>query len=297
MFQGVSFKQFLRELYREIGDDDIFNGAAALGFWLTLAIFPAMLFVMAVIPYLPVARVDQAVMDLLRQALPESAANLFVGVVAEITRVQRGGILSFGFVATFWAASAGMSAIIAQLNHTYDVREGRSFFKVRATALGLSLLFGILLIGAFTLVVLGGTLEGWIEGHVGGGLAVTAAFAAFRWLMIILALLLGFALIYYLGPDVEQRFRFITPGSVLGVVGLIAASLGFKFYVANFANYTATYGSIGAVIILMLWLYIAGLVILFGSEVNALVEHYSPRGKAKGEKFAGQGETRARRQP
>jgi membrane protein len=105
----------------------------------------------------------------------------------------------------------------------------------------------------------------------------------------VLALLLGFAMIYRYAPNVEQKFAFITPGSVLGVILLIVASLGFAIYTRNFADYSATYGSIGAVIILMLWLYIAGLVILIGSEINALVEHYSSEGEAerKGEKKEG----------
>ncbi|MGE5490722.1 MAG: YihY/virulence factor BrkB family protein, partial [Actinomycetota bacterium] len=118
-------------------------------------------------------------------------------------------------------------------------------------------------------------------------------FAVFRWVMIFLALQLGFALIYYLGPDVKQEFKFITPGSILAVLLLIAASLVFKFYATHFGNYSATYGSIGAVIILMFWLYIAGLVILLGSEINALVEHYAPGGKEKGEKVEGQHGRRA----
>jgi membrane protein len=137
-------------------------------------------------------------------------------------------------------------------------------------------------------VVLGGVLQDWIGNRFGTSEWLLMVFAAFRWLMIVLALLLGFALIYYLGPDVEQSFKFITPGSVFGVALLIAASLGFKVYAASFGDYNATYGSIGAVIILMLWLYIAGLVILLGSEINALVEHYAPEGKEKGEKTEGE---------
>lgn len=293
MVFGISPKRFLRELYQEISDDDIFNGAAALGFWLTLAVFPAMIFLMAVLPYLPIHRVDQAIMDLLREVLPASAADMFRGVVAEVTGEQRGGLLSFGIIATFWAASAGMYAIMQQLNVTYDVKEGRSFLKARSISFGLSLLFGVLVIGAFSLVVLGGVLQGWIGEWFGFSPVLLDFFAVFRWVMIFLALQLGFALIYYLGPDVKQEFKFITPGSILAVLLLIAASLVFKFYATHFGNYSATYGSIGAVIILMFWLYIAGLVILLGSEINALVEHYAPGGKEKGEKVEGQHGRRA----
>jgi membrane protein len=284
MVYGVPWRRFFRELYQEINEDEIFNGAAALGFWLTLAIFPAMIVMMAVLPYLPIHRVDQEIMGLLRQALPESAAVMFAGVVQEITREQRGGLLSFGLLATVWAASAGMYAIMQQLNITYDVKEARSFLRARLTAIGLSALFAVLVIGAFSLVVLGETLQQWIASRFAVGATVLTLFMVFRWTMIALCLLLGFAFIYYLGPDVEQQFKFITPGSIIGTVLVIAASLAFKFYATNFGNYDATYGSIGAVIVLMLWLYLAGLVILFGSEINALIEHYAPEGKVKGEK-------------
>ncbi|MBS1189727.1 MAG: hypothetical protein H6R10_1519 [Rhodocyclaceae bacterium] len=284
MILGVPWRRFLRDLYREVQEHHLSNGAAALGFWLTLAVFPAMIFVMAIIPYLPVAQVDVAIMDLLRQVLPQSAADLFPGVVADVVRQQRGGILSFGALATLWAASSGMYAIMQELNITYEVREGRNFLRARGTALGLSILFAVLVVGAFSLVVAGGLLQEWIGRRVGFEVGLLVFFEAFRWVMILVALLLGFALVYYLGPDVKQRFAFITPGSVLGALLLVAASLGFKFYVANFGNYNATYGSIGAVIILMFWLYIAGLVMLLGSEVNALIEHYAPNGKEKGER-------------
>ncbi|KJS00562.1 MAG: hypothetical protein VR65_12120 [Desulfobulbaceae bacterium BRH_c16a] len=288
MIQGVSTKQFLVDLNQEIGDDNVFNGAAALGFYLTLAIFPAIILLMTIIPYLPVDNVDKAIMDLLGQALPPEAFGMVEGVVTEVTREQRGGLLSFGLLGTLWAASSGMIAIMDQLNITYEVKEARSFLRARATAIVLSLLFGLLVIGAFSLIVLGGVIQDWIGNRFGFSDALLIFFVVFRWIMIVLALLLGFSMIYRYAPNVEQKFMFITPGSVLGVTLLIIVSLGFAFYTSNFGDYSATYGSIGAVIILMLWLYIAGLVILIGSEINVLVEHYSPEGKQKGEKKEGQ---------
>jgi membrane protein len=288
MIDWARTKQFMWDLYHEINEDDVFNGAAALGFYLTLAIFPALIVLMSIIPYLPVERVDEAIMDLLGDALPPDAAGMVEEVVAEVTREQRGGLLSFGLAATVWAASTGMYAIMQHLNITYNVKEARSFVRGRATALGLSLLFAVLVLGAFSLIVLGGIMQDWLGHQLGFSTALLTAFAAFRWVVIVLALLLGFAMIYWFGPNVEQKFKFITPGSVFGVSALIIASLGFAIYTRNFGEYDATYGSIGAVIVLMMWLYIAGLVILVGSEINALIEHYSSRGKNKGEKEEGE---------
>jgi membrane protein len=290
MLHGVSIKQFLLDLNREISDDNVYNGAAALGYYLTLAIFPALILLMTIIPYLPIQDVDKAIMDLLGQALPEEAYGMVKGVVSEVTGERRGGLLSFSLLGTLWAVSTGMYAIMQQLNITYDVKEERSFLRARATALLLSVLFGLLVIGAFSLIVLGGIIEDWLGSQLGFSDVLITFFAVFRWIVIVLALLLGFAMIYRYAPNVEQKFSFITPGSVLGVALLIIVSLGFSIYTSNFADYSATYGSIGAVIILMLWLYIAGLVILIGSEINALIEHYSSKGKRKGEKKEGERE-------
>lgn len=277
--RGLRAGDFVRELYRRIDEDNVFNGAAALAFYLTLAIFPALIALMSVIPYLPIDNVDAEIMNVINQALPEEAAALVDDVVQTVTQEERGGLLSFGLLATLWAASTGMYAVMRQLNITYDVAEARSFVRARATAILLSLLFGALILAAFSLVVLGGVLEEWMRGWLDYPDAVVAGFAVFRWVVIWVALVGGLALVYRLAPNVRRQFRFMLPGSIFGTVGLILASLGFSFYVVNFADYSATYGSIGAVIVLMLWLYIAGLVILVGSEINALLEHLGPPGK------------------
>ena len=281
---NVSWKQFLKDLYREISDDNVFNGAAALAYYLMLAIFPAAIFLLTLLPYLPVPNLSEAVMDLLRQAMPGEAANLFAGVVQNVTTQRRGGLLSFGLLFTLWSASSGLYAIMQQLNITYGVKEGRPFWKARGTALMLMLLFVLLVVGAFGLVVGGGMIQNMIASVLGRSQALLIFFAVFRWVVIVLLLLLGFAVVYYFGPDVEQRFRFITLGSTIGVILLIVTSLAFRFYVTGFSDYNATYGSLGAVIVLLLWLYITGLVILVGSEINALIEHYEPKGKEKGQK-------------
>jgi membrane protein len=288
MIYGVSLKQFFLDLNEEINDDNVYNGAAALGFFLTLAIFPSIILLMAIIPYLPIDQVDEAIMDLLGQALPEEAFSMVAGVVTEVTSDRRGGLLSFSLLGTIWAASTGMYAIMQQLNISYDVREARSFIRARTTAILLSLMFILLVIGAFSLIVLGGVIQDWLGFRFGFSDLLLRIFIVFRWFIIVLALLFGFAMIYYFAPNVEQKFSFITPGSVIGVIIIIIASLGFAFYTRNFDDYSTIYGSLGAMIILMMWLYIVGLVILLGSEINALFEHYSPKGKRKGEKEEGE---------
>jgi membrane protein len=285
---GRSWKTFFLDLYKEINEDFVFNGAAALAYYLLLAIFPAMIFLLSLLPYLPIPDLEGEIMGALGDFLPGDAANMFTGTVNQIVGQTREGLLSLGAVFTLWAASAGMYAVMQQLNITYDVHERRPFWKARGTSILLTVGFGALLITAFGLIMAGQALQDWLLAGVANRELVGILAESVRWLLVASALALGFAVIYYFGPDVEQDFRFITPGSVMGGIVFIGASVGFRFYVENFGSYNATYGSIGAIIVLMLWLYISGLVILLGSEVNALIEHYNPEGKDKGEKQMGQ---------
>lgn len=296
MATAVSAKRFLKDVYQESADDDIFNGAAVLGFYLTLAIFPAVIFVLAVVPYLPIPNVGQAIMDLLHQALPVSAADMFTGVVRHVTSERRGGLLSFGLLAALWATSTGMHAIMKQLNITYDVDEERGFLRSRLVAAGLSLMFMVLVIGGFSLIVLGGQIQDWLGTRFGSSDALLGFFVLLRWAIILAGLQLAFALIYHLAPNVDQKFSFVTAGSVVGVVLLLFASLAFSWYTKSFGRYDATYGSVGAAIVLMLWLYMAGLTILFGSEINAVMERRAVRGAGVGGK-ASSPETSADERP
>lgn len=277
--RGLSWKALILGLYRKSRRDNVLNGAAALGFFLTLAIFPGMIFLMAVIPYLPLEHVDKAIMDLLRQALPPSAAEAFTSVVSDFTSRRRRGALSVGIVATLWSASTGMYAIMRQMNIAFGVAEGRGFLKARATALALTLLFGVLVLGAFSLIVAGGSIQGWLGERFGFSGVLLGFFVIFRWAVIVLALLLAFALVYFLAPKKDQPFAIATPGTVVATALLIAASLAFSLYISHFGSFGNIYGSMGAVVVLMLWLYMAGLVILVGAELDALLaEHPRPSG-------------------
>lgn len=280
----VSTKRFAVDLKNEISEDNMTNGAAALAFFLMLAIFPALIFFLSILPYLPVADLQQAVLDFMRQALPGEASTLLTDTVMDIVNNKNGSLLAFGTLGTIWAASSGIVAIMQQLNIVYDVKEERSFIKQRLVAVGLMFAFGALMVTAFALIVLGGQLQAWLGGEFGLSEGLLTAFAIIRWVIIIAMILLSFAILYYWAPNVEQKFAFITPGAIFGTLVIALASLAFSFYVSRFADYNATYGSIGAVIILMMWLYVMGNVLLLGAEVNSLIEHYHPEGKEKGEK-------------
>ena len=268
----MSLRQLLTSVYREMKRDNAFDGAAVLAYYLTLAIFPAMIALLAVTPYLPIARVDQAIIDLMREALPTSAADMFAGVVQQVTSERRGGLLTLGVAAAYWSASNGMYAVMRQLNAAFNVKEARPFVRARATALLLSLLFGVLVLGGFSLIVLGGVIQAWIGDRFGFSALLLGFFVVFRWVVIVLSLMLAISLIYYLAPNRANPFRLVTAGSVAATTSLVVASYVFSLYTSHFGNYSNVYGSIGAMVLLMLWLYIAGFVILVGAEVDEVLE-------------------------
>ncbi len=272
MLNGLTITEFARRLLSRVRRNDVFNGGAALGFYLTLAIFPAMIFLMALIPYLPIPHVDQAIMDLLRQALPNRAARLFSTVVNEVASEPRGGLLSLGIVGAVWAASTGMYAVMQQLNIAFGVRERRRFLRARTTAILLTLLFGTLVLASFSLVVLGGVVQDWIGKRFGFGSLLLGFFVVFRWFIIVLSLMFGLALVYHFAPNRRRPFHFVSVGTVAATALMIVASVALSLYTSHFGNYNAVYGSIGAMIVLMLSLYVSGLVVLVGAEIDAVLE-------------------------
>ena len=181
-----------------------------------------------------------------------------------------------------------MDAIISTLNQAYDIQEGRPWWKVKATALGLTLALAVFIVISMALVMVGPTLGEKVAAWFNLGPAFTMAWNIVRWPIVFALVTLAIAIIYYYAPDAEQEWIWITPGSVLATLLWLIISVGFKFYVTNFTSYNATYGTIGGVIVLMLWFYVSSLAVLVGAELNAEIEHASPYGKDPGEKEIGE---------
>jgi membrane protein len=284
MRYGVSSRQLIHDFWQKINDDNIWDGAAALAFYMMLALFPAAIFVLTLLPFLPVPDLGAHIMNAVQSTLPPEAAGLLRSTVEQVTHQKRQGLLSFGLLLTLSSAASGMSAIMQQLNITYGVIEGRSFKRAKLTAIGLMLLFMVLIVGASLVLVFDQKIQGPIVQALHLGVVGAALAGLLRVSLMVGSLLIGFALMYYFGPDVEQRFQWISPGSVAGTLCLIGASLAVKIYVVHFNNFAATYGSLGAAIILMMSLYVSGIAILLGSELNALLAQYKPKQKRIQEK-------------
>ncbi len=265
------WKDFGRDLWREIWDDNILDGAAVLSYFFLLAVFPAALFVLSVLPSLSIPHLQEAILDLLHQVLPQQSANLFEVTVRYVASKASTGLLTFGLVFTLWSASTGVYAIMEQLNIVHHVRERRPFWKARGTAILLMLLFFLLVIASLSLVIFGGMIQAWLASVIGWSQPLRVFFATLRWIIIAAGLLLALAVTYRFGPDANLKFRYISPGNVVAAILIALGSLGFRFYVSKFGNYSATYGNLAAVIILMLWMYLASIALLLGCEVNAIL--------------------------
>ena len=273
----------LRRSLKSFVAHDMATYAAALAYQVLFSLFPFLIFLVALLGFLQVPEF----FDWLRQQaavlLPAQALEPVNTAIDQIQQ-PRGGLLSFGILLALWSASAGVRATMNALNVAYGVSEGRPAWKLYLLSLLYTVGLAALLITAAALMVLGPQGTGWLGDQFGLGAAMVTVWNVLRWPLATALLFVTVALIYYAAPDVEQRLRFITPGSVLAVVVWIAASLGFAFYVQNFADYSATYGSVGAIIVLLFYFYLSAAILLFGAEVNAALEHQAPTGKDLGKK-------------
>jgi membrane protein len=262
--------------------------AAQLAYYFFFALFPTLLFLIALASYFPVTTLVDDMFRTLGGFMPPEALQLITDQIVKISGSKDGGLLSLGVLLAVSSSSAAMTAIIDTLNRAYDVEDGRPWWKVRAIAIALTVGVSIFILVAFALILVGpmiatGLAEGW-----GLGPVFEWTWKTLQWPIVFALACVGIALIYYFAPDVEQQWAFLMPGAILATTLWLLSSLGFKYYVANWGSYTETYGLIGAVMILLLWFYISGLVILVGAELNAEIEHASARGKNPGEKIEGQ---------
>jgi membrane protein len=291
---GLTWRELSRRVWHEIDHDDLLNRGYELAYNFLLAVFPMLLFLIALFGIFASAgaRLRADLFFYLQQALPPAAYELVSKTVNEIIQSSGGGKLTFGLALALYSGSSGMTQLISNLNNAYQVREHRSWIKVHLLSLGLTLVISVLVIAAL-LMVLGG---GHVAHYLGDSLGLSSLFVwgwkILQWVLSVGFIVLAFAVIYYVGPDVKERhWYWITPGSVVGVVVWFAASGALRLYLHFFNTYSKTYGSLGAVIILLLWFYVTGLAFLIGGTVNSVIEHAAadrghPEAKAEGQKAA-----------
>ncbi len=230
----------------------------------------------------------EAITSMLARVAPGDVINIVQEQIIKLAQNQSGGLLTLGMLGTIWSMSSGMDAIISTLNQAYDIQESRSWWRVKLTAIGLTLALAVFIVISMVLVLVGPTLGEKVAEWFGLGAAFAWTWKIVQWPVVFALVTLALSIIYYFAPDAEQEWVWITPGSVLATALWLLVSLGFKLYVTVFATYNATYGTIGGVIVLMLWFYVSSLAVLAGAELNAEIEHASPYGKDPGEKAPGE---------
>jgi len=281
---GLGITELATRVVKEVQEDDCLGGAAQLAYYLLFAVFPFVLFLTALLGYLPIPNLMERLLAALATLLPGDVVNLLQDHVRQLVTEQKGGLLSFGILTALWASSSAVVAIIDALNRAYDVQEGRPWWKVRGVALLLTIGLSLFIVLAMVFLIFGPQLGDLLASLVGLGKVFELLWNILRWPVGVAMLAVAIAIVYYYAPDVEQEWKWITPGAVFAVLATIVVSLGFSLYVSHFGSYNKTYGSIGAVIVFLTWLYLTGLCLLAGGEINAEVEHAAPTGKAPGQK-------------
>ncbi|HEX8713018.1 MAG TPA: YihY/virulence factor BrkB family protein [Terracidiphilus sp.] len=276
---GLTKKQLARRVWHEIMQDDLLGRSARLAYFFLFAIFPLVIFLTSLIGIIEGPRSLQLrhlIADISR-AIPSSAGVLVTETLRHALARSGNGKLAFGITIALFSASSGMAAMMDTLNAVFDVPEGRSMLRKRVTAVLLTIAVGILVLAAIFLITLGGKLA---EAVSNGGLYRTWQIVQYP--VAFLFLLIAFSLVYRFAPNIEEpRWRVFTPGAVAGLCLWLIASFGMRVYLHHFNTYTSDYGTMGAVMVLMLWFYLTGLAFLIGGEVDAIIER-AGLGRSKG---------------
>src|SRR5881398_429252 len=265
--------------YSDIQNNHTMQMAAALSYYFVLSLFPALIFLSAVVAYLPVPDLFNEALALMGRFLPADSMGLVRRVLADVVSPNKGTFLSFGVIGTVWAASGGFAAAIEALNIAYEVKDDRPFWKTRPLAIGLAFVTGSLLLTALSVMVVGPRFGEWLAARVH-----LSALFVFLWPYLHWAIAIGFAVLavealYFLAPNVKQRFLATLPGAILAVGCWIGLSYLLGVYFRHFANFNKTYGTLGAAVALMVWLYWTGFAMLVGAELNSELAKITKKGK------------------
>lgn len=273
---GLTLSQLGRSVFDEILANNVLGHAAELAFYFLFALFPLILIVITSFGLFAADRIElqKNLLSYFADLLPPIAFNLLQTVVNEVAAHASSGKLTFGIVAGLLAVAGGIDSMIRSLNLAHHVRETRSQLKLRAITIGLSLLISVLVLCALFMVLIGNRVVNWLGAALGLHPTIVFVWKAIQWPGFVFVVLISCALIYRFGPNLEQRRRWhwVSPGGAFGVFLWLSVSYGFRMYLHFFNHFSATYGSLGAVMILMLWLYVFALAYLTGGEINAVIE-------------------------
>jgi membrane protein len=282
----ISWRELTRRTFRESLDDDCFGLAAQLSYYFFLALFPAILFLLAVASFFPLENLTDDLARTLGPFVSPEVLQLIQDQMKRLAESQSGGLLTFGVLGALWSSSAALVSIVGALNRAYDITEGRPWWHVRLVAIGLTLGAALFILFALSLVLAGPALAHHLGDTVGLGEPFKWAWLILQWPLAFALVSTAIGLVYYFGPDADQDWAWVSPGAIVATGFWLVASFGLKLYIGNFTDYNAAYGAVGGAIVLLLWFYLTGIAIVVGAELNSEIEHASPYGKDPGEKTA-----------
>lgn len=258
---------FAASIWRRTNDHNVFGAAAELAYFFMLALFPMLIFLTSLVSSFSGAR--QSILGALSRVMPGDAMGIVRAALDDAISNRSGGLISIGILGTIWAASAGVSALNSTLNTVFDVKETRPYWRVKGIAIALTLALSVLVVIGILLVMFGDRFGTWVAGrlHLGGFL--TVGLAVLDYVVGFGLLLAGLEVAYYFGPNKKRRWRWVTPGAFVAVAAVLIVSIMFSIYLRFAPSYSATYGSLGAFVVLMIWLYLMSLVIMLGAEIDS----------------------------
>lgn len=284
----LSWTELVKRTVKDSIQDDVAGIAAQLAYYFFLALFPALLFLVALASFFPLYNFNDELVRLLGPIAPAEVVRLLQEQLTKLSNNKDAGLLSIGLLMALWSSSAAMVSIIDAMNRAYDIEDSRPWWKRRLVAIGLTTGLAMFILTSFGLIVAGPWLADFLGRTFGLAPLFTSAWKILQWPVVFLLASTGFALVYYFAPDAEQEWVWITPGALTATVLWLLASLTFRVYVVRFADYEEAYGTLGAIILTLLWFYITGLAMVMGAELNAEIHRASPWGRNSGPKIVGQ---------
>lgn len=284
----ISWTELAKRTVNDSVQDDAGGIAAQLAYYFFLALFPALLFLVALASFFPLYSFTDELMRLVGPIAPEAVVNLLKDQLTSLSNSGDGGLLGIGLLMALWSSSAAMVSVIDAMNRAYDIEDARPWWKRRIVAIVLTIGLALFILTSFGLIVAGPWLADFLGRQFGLAPAFTLTWKILQWPVVFLLASTGFGFVYYFAPDADQEWVWITPGALLATLLWFVSSLAFRYYVVNFGNYEEAYGTLGGIILTLLWFYITGLAMVIGAEMNAEIHRASPWARNPGPIIVGQ---------
>jgi len=265
----TTWYDFIKKMGVKITENDTSERAASVSYSLILAVFPTVIFLFTLIPYIPLEHLDDRIMGFFQRVLPGDTFSSVDTTIRDIISRPRGGVLSFGFLLALFSATSGLVALMNAFNSSHRSEDKRGFFKIRGVAIGLTFTLAIALVLAIIGLIVGGVVSDYLlKFGILNNVIFVYLLTIARYLVVFAVFVAAVSIIYQFGPDVNMKWAFVTPGAIIASVLIVLTTLAFSYYVSNFGSYNKVYGSIGTLIALMIWINLIALLLILGFEMN-----------------------------